>query len=304
MSHETNEHEFGAIATIITSFIESTSSSLHPGIEIKVPSSLLNRPSAFPSSSSPASLCIQHPKDNVVNDQDFLKPELHLFVEFNDRLFIDVYELADQWGPSSSASVLSENGPAEGAHMYWTIYPEVPDLERPVKYGFRAGLSPKQAQKHQEDILEEDNNGNKTNNIDIDTDTDTESILHVVFAPGSQRITTTDENTKNKNAQKGFIHLQLPLHARYQEPINAVVDSAGREETEGRRGKEGRYGSVKIGRDVNVTAVWAFSHASESQPPRMDQGEWLEEHGRVTMTTIHPPPLLPPGASFGGLTPG
>jgi hypothetical protein len=74
-----------------------------------------------------------HPKIQV--DLSGSQPEecdLHLFVRTNDKIFFDPHELEDLWQPSGASSErLSEV-------VSWDLFPAVPDLERPVKYGFRA----------------------------------------------------------------------------------------------------------------------------------------------------------------------
>lgn len=57
---------------------------------------------------------------------------LHLFVRTNDKIFFDPYELEDLWQPTGSTIERSNEV------VSWNLSPVSPDLERPVKYGFRS----------------------------------------------------------------------------------------------------------------------------------------------------------------------
>lgn len=57
---------------------------------------------------------------------------LHLFVRTNDKIFFDPYELEDLWNPTG-ATIGRPN-----EVVSWNLSPASPDLERPVKYGFRS----------------------------------------------------------------------------------------------------------------------------------------------------------------------
>ena len=74
-----------------------------------------------------------HPKIQVdVSGHQAKGCSLHLFLRTNDKLFFDPYELEDSWRPS---------GASLGGHddiTSWDLVPAVPDLERPVKYGYKA----------------------------------------------------------------------------------------------------------------------------------------------------------------------
>ncbi|KAG7529607.1 hypothetical protein FFLO_05538 [Filobasidium floriforme] len=74
-----------------------------------------------------------HPKIQVdVSGSRSKGCDLHLFVRTNDKIFFDPYELEDLWQPTGSTI----GRPNEV--VSWNLSPVSPDLERPVKYGFRS----------------------------------------------------------------------------------------------------------------------------------------------------------------------
>lgn len=104
---------------------------------------------------------------------------LHLGIDLDDALFVDAFEVADHWGPSSS----SERTATKPLGLVWRLDPPVQDLERPVLRGLRAepvGATPK-------------------GSLHVDMDS---TRLQKEFA-------------SHKNASK---ELNIPLHARYLEP--------------------------------------------------------------------------------------
>jgi hypothetical protein len=74
-----------------------------------------------------------HPKIQVdVSGSRSKGCDLHLFVRTNDKIFFDPYELEDLWQPTGATIAR----PSEV--VSWKLFPTKPDLERPVKYGFRS----------------------------------------------------------------------------------------------------------------------------------------------------------------------
>jgi hypothetical protein len=74
-----------------------------------------------------------HPKIKVdVSGSRSKECDLHLFVRTNDKIFFDPYELEDLWQPTG-ATIGRPN-----EVVLWNLSPVSPDLERPVKYGFRS----------------------------------------------------------------------------------------------------------------------------------------------------------------------
>lgn len=85
-----------------------------------------------------------HPKIQVdISGHQAKGCDLHLFVWTNDKIFFDPYEIEDIWQPSG----VSLGNPIEV--ISWDLSPSVPDLERPVKYGFEGSK-----EMHNETVVE------------------------------------------------------------------------------------------------------------------------------------------------------
>ena len=139
----------------------------------------------------------------------------------NDRLFIDPFELEDRWGPRSRAMEMEyernddpdhveavtptsfpcattepeidfESQTKESpASIRWALDPEVPDLERPVRYHFQRKLPPPRRISKSIPALE-------------DPDHPYEAVLRV---------------SRRFGARQG-VEIDIPTHMRYQEPSN------------------------------------------------------------------------------------
>lgn len=122
---------------------------------------------------------------------------LHTLLFLNDKLFLDPYELEDLWprppqgkgknGGSASVPVpvLTPTG--------WILKPEVPDLERPVRYGFR--LPPGHEMGPSEESVVE-------SYLQIHHDLD-------------DSVTSTPNGPERK---RSHWMIEIPTHARYQQP--------------------------------------------------------------------------------------
>lgn len=145
-------------------------------------------------------------------------------VYMNDRLFVDPFELEDRWGPRSRSNGSEgsrydigyptgtanrtsfrhvktpksqdsdHQNPEPTASIRWTLDPETPDLERPVRYNFKRKLPPpERTYKPQQ-------------TIDI-PDHPYEAVLQV-----SQHFQSVASESG------GGYDLDIPTHMRYQEP--------------------------------------------------------------------------------------
>lgn len=142
-------------------------------------------------------------------------------VYMNDRLFIDPFELEDKWGPPSCEmemefernndpyhveTVTQNTFPCAAteakidlwsqtkelpASIRWALDPEVPDLERPVRYHFQRKLPPPRRIYKPVPALE-------------DPDHPYEAVLCV---------------SRRFEARRG-VEIDIPTHMRYQEPSN------------------------------------------------------------------------------------
>jgi hypothetical protein len=145
-------------------------------------------------------------------------------VYMTDRLFVDPFELEDRWGPRDRSAGLEDwrldSGYLTGTinrtsfrhHkttkpqdseppnsdattlIRWTLDPETPDLERPVRYGFKRKLS------RPEHIY------NPQQTLDT-ADHPYEAVLQV-----SRRFPTLESEIERD------YDLDIPTHMRYQEP--------------------------------------------------------------------------------------
>jgi hypothetical protein len=103
--------------------------------------------------------------------------DLHALIRTNDKIFFDPYELEDLWSPNQKTATM------KFLPTGWKLDPPVPDLERPVKYGFR-----------------------------LHTDSDEESDERVVE-------NTLSIILHRPMIDKGnILDLVIPAHARYQRP--------------------------------------------------------------------------------------
>jgi hypothetical protein len=153
-----------------------------------------------------------HPKIHLELSGPGIKDcDLHAIIRTNDKIFFDPYELEDLW--KSNTRSFAPSG--------WSLVPPVPDLERPVKYGFRS------------------TKGNNT--MDAIDYRAVENTLYM-------RV----EGNQTPGPHGAFV-LQVPAHARYQQPNDSgytEVTIAGKDATTG-----------GLASDVDVRAVWACSSA-------------------------------------------
>lgn len=98
-----------------------------------------------------------HPLQGTSVPQDC---SLHLWIQTNDKLFFDPYELEDRWPAESDlsdsiqeAQAFQKGGRTTGPRM-WTVDPVTPDLERPVKYGFRSSQQGDDDTRREERLVE------------------------------------------------------------------------------------------------------------------------------------------------------
>jgi len=139
--------------------------------------------------------------------------DLHAIIRTNDKIFFDPYELEDLWKPNSRSFTPSG----------WSLEPPVPDLERPVKYGFR------------------NTKGNDTADV-----IDYHSVENTLY----MRV----ERNEIYHGDQAVVW-QVPTHARYQQPN----ESGYTEVTIA--GKGARTG--ELASDVDIRAIWACSSAQD-----------------------------------------
>jgi hypothetical protein len=153
-----------------------------------------------------------HPKIHLeITGHGITECDLHTIIRTNDKIFFDPYELEDLW--KSNARSLIPTG--------WSLSPPVPDLERPVKYGFRP------------------TKGNITTNA-----IDYRAVENTLYMRIESSRTQYQDQT---------LAWQVPTHARYQQPNEmgyTEVTIAGMAADAG-----------EMENDVDVRAIWACSSA-------------------------------------------
>lgn len=155
-----------------------------------------------------------HPKIHLeVHGSGIKDCDLHAVIRTNDKIFFDPYELEDLWKINTRSFVPSG----------WSLEPPVPDLERPVKYGFRFTT------------------GNDTTGA-------------VGYRGIENTLYMRIERNQTPRKDEAFVW-QVPAHARYQQPNESgytEVTIAGKDAMTG-----------EMAGDVDVRAIWACSSAQQ-----------------------------------------